>query len=438
MRLFVIVAVLILAGKEAAAQMQFPGFYGPLTARMKAGEQAPRITGSQVRSSTDVSWNNSLLSSSGKLTVLGFFPNISSNPQIVTMWNQQWARLHAKVQFVWITGEDMDTLQPFLQAHPVEGWVLWDQAGTTGVAYGLELPMNVLVDRDGTIIGFFDGPQIEPLVSAVEDHRITTVHPTSATIREFVAKKLTLIDAEPRKMPRPTDHRPAIEPSYSVRIAASWSEERGNFSADDYISLKAYTLTEALSWLYDIENILVVMPEGTESGVQYDFDLLLPAPESSEAKRSRMREAALEFFHLQARRERRIADAYVVTLEPGRRPPMPSSRLSRIGAVSSTFGGTISSVDTLVGLDDPKHQLQHSLTEIRSMSFEGTAGDLCKTLQDISNTPCVDATGLQGQFEFQIKETNSGEAFLQELRKQTGLSISSLRREVEMIVVQPI
>ena len=253
-----------------------------------------------------------------------------------------------------------------------------------------------------------------------------------------MAKNLVLIDAEPAKIPQPTDHRPAIEPSYNVKIAVSRSEAHGNFSADDYISLNGYTLTEALNWLYETQNILVVVPDGAETGTQYDFDLLLPAPEDSEAKRSRIREAIQQFFHLRITRERRMTDSYVLTLEPGRRPPMLPSRQGGIGAVASSWGGAISSVDTLVGLDSKHQRRQQALSEIRSMNFEGTAGDLCKTLQDMSRTPCIDATGLQGPFEFQIKETNSDEDFRQELRKQTGLSISSSQREVDMIVVQPI
>src|ERR1700761_8642020 len=46
---------------------------------------------------------------------------------------------------------------PWLAQHPVSGWLLYDPAGSTGRAYGLEIPNTVYVGTDRKIMAFSHG-----------------------------------------------------------------------------------------------------------------------------------------------------------------------------------------------------------------------------------------------------------------------------------------
>ena len=105
------------------------GFYGPVTAHVKAGDLAPDIKFAKMLNAPVAgSWSQSNLS--GQLTVLTFMPDTSHNPEIVELWNTEIKKFEGKpVQFVWITGEEEDTLLPWLDQHPIKGWVFLDPRG---------------------------------------------------------------------------------------------------------------------------------------------------------------------------------------------------------------------------------------------------------------------------------------------------------------------
>ena len=95
---------------------------------------------------------------SGLLTVLYPFPYISGNPELVEQWNAMIERFAGRpVQFVLVTGEKDSTLLPFLEEHPIGGWVLQDPDGATGRAYGLEMPEAIIIGADRLIVGFDHG-----------------------------------------------------------------------------------------------------------------------------------------------------------------------------------------------------------------------------------------------------------------------------------------
>src|ERR1700685_3239222 len=88
------------------------GFYGTATGHPKAGDAAPDLVFSQVLSAP-VAGSSTQPNLSGQVTVLGFFPDTSHNPEPVADWNarvDQFDQSH--VQFVWITGESKGTLMP--------------------------------------------------------------------------------------------------------------------------------------------------------------------------------------------------------------------------------------------------------------------------------------------------------------------------------------
>src|SRR5215472_11502999 len=160
------------------------GFYGHVTKHVKAGDTAPEITFTSVLSSP-TSAPLSQLNFSGDLTVLVFSPNTSDNLELVTQWNALVDRFANKaVTFVWVTSEDESELLPWLNHHGMRGWVLYDEDGGLGAAYGLELPGSVLVGKDQRILGFDDALLLEAeMLSAALEGRTTTAPPTKKGIR---------------------------------------------------------------------------------------------------------------------------------------------------------------------------------------------------------------------------------------------------------------
>jgi uncharacterized protein (TIGR03435 family) len=339
---------------------------------------------------------------------------------------------------VWITGEKESTLLPWLEEHPISGWVLLDSKGQTGNSYGMEIPANVIVGTDRKIVGFYMGiAETERLLEAVKDGRITTTRPDRASLKAFVESGKVHIDAEPQRMPRVADHRPAFPPSYAVHVSLSQGEERGNSSADDYWALKGYTLKEVVDELYDVNSIRVDLPASLDSKKHYDFALVLPEQESREKMKERMRRGLQDYFHVTARRENRLVDVYVVSAMPNRKPPAvearPDEGMSGITSAGMEFETAGSSQDEMQEGMKPQ-----SIGAIRSVSIEGTVDQFCHMLEGTLDRPVVNETNLEGEFKFRVENSDGAENdFLDRLRDQLGLVITPAQRNVETLVFEP-
>jgi uncharacterized protein (TIGR03435 family) len=423
--------VIALAVPGVSAQM---GVYGTVVAHVKAGDRAPDIAFTKVLSAPVAgSWSQTNLS--GQLTVLAFMPDTSHNPQIVTLWNDLVEKFSDQpVQFLWITGESESSVLPWLEEHPISGWVLLDSTGRTGNAYGMELPENVIVGADRRIVGFYMGTtETESLLEAVKDGRITTTQPEKATLKAFMEGGKVLIDAEPQRIPREDDHRPGFPPSYTVHVSVAQSEERGNFSSDDYWALKGYSLKEVVGEVYDVNSIRLHLPASLDNNKRYDFALALPKKESREKMKERMRQGLQDHFHMTATRENRLVDVYVVSVLPDRRPPALEATPDGMGGRSS--GIEFGSVDGAEEMQEAKPQ---SVSSIRGVAMEGTADEFCHLLETVLDRPVVNETNLEGGFKLRVKSSEGQENDFQELlRDQLGLVITPAQRNVEMLVFDP-
>jgi uncharacterized protein (TIGR03435 family) len=412
------------------------GLYGPVTARPHAGDPAPDLTFTRILSyPVSDSWTPSNLS--GQLTVAVFFPDTTHNLQSVTLWNAVVDNFLGKpVEFVWITGERESTLRPWLREHPIKGWVLHDPEGETGNAYGLELPANVIVGTDRRIVGYFLGiPEIEDLVEAVEHGRITTTHPAKANLKDFIDSKQVLIDAEAPRMPRLEDHRPPFSPSYKVHISPSKGDGGGNFSSDTFLSLQGYSVKEAIELLYDFNPIRVQLPASLDNGKRYDFSHVLPEQEDREQIKDRMRMGLQDYFDVNVSREDRLVDVYVLSLEPnGKLPPAKppvDEEMGHSNSFSVTFGAP-DSLDEAIAGTKPQ-----PIAAIRGVSANGTADQLCHTLESTLDRPMVNETDLKGEFVFRIDDSKGAEKnFQQRLRDQLGLVITPAQRSVATLVLE--
>ncbi len=412
------------------------GLYGPVTSHVKAGDRAPDIAFTKVLGAPVAgSWSQANLS--GQLTVLAFYPDTSHNLESVTAWNDVVEKFaDQQIQFVWITGEGESTLLPWLEEHPISGWVLLDSKGQTGNAYGIEIPVNVIVGADRKIVGFYMGiTETEDLLEAIQDGRITTTRPDKTTLKAFLESGKVHIDAEPQRMLRTDDHRPAFPPSYSVHVSVSQGEERGNASADDYRTLKGYTVKEAVGELYDVNSIRLQLPVTFDNNKRYDFALVVPKQESREKMDERMRQGLQDYFHVTARRENRLVDVYVVSVVPNQRPPALEPRTDEGMGFAESSGIEFESVN---GAEDLQEGLKpQGIGALRSVYIDGTADEFCHRLEGLLDRPLVNETGLAGEFKIRVKRSEGENDFLERLREEMGLVITPSQRNVEMLVFEP-
>jgi uncharacterized protein (TIGR03435 family) len=414
------------------------GLYGPVTTHLKAGDPAPDITFTSLLSAPGSgSWSQANLT--GQLTVLVFFPLTSRNPQAVTMWNAAVEKFSGKpVQFLFITGEKEATLKPWLNDHPIKGWVFLDSAGKTGNAYGLEQPVTVYIGSDRKILGFASFPMAdERTINAALEHRITTTRPTEATIQAFMASNQVALDAEPRRMPRPDDNKPNFTPSNTLHVTPSSNFSRGSSSSDTFFSLKGYTLTDAISYVYDnINPIRIHLPATTDDRKYYDFAMVLPQPENSEKMNALFQQGILDYFHLTARRESRLVDVYVLTADPNHAPPpdVPQAQSGR-GYIG---GSNISFEIPHVSGEMPDLRKPHGIDSINGLSTSGSIDEFCHLLESRLDRPVVNETNLRDQYIYNVNSGNGDQSnFLQHLHDQLGLTITPGQRNVEMLIFDP-
>jgi len=419
----------------------FPGLFGPVSARLKAGDFAPDLVFAKVLQPAGAV-APSATNLSGKTTVLVFFPLVSRNPQPMAMWNAVVERFASRpVEFVLVTSEKESTLLPWLAEHPVSGTVLYDPGGQTGRAYGLEMPVMVYIGADRRIVGFQQGivPDDRTL-NAVLEGRITTTRPTPdiASVKAFLASGLAPLDAEPARMPRPEDRRPPFPPSGALHVSPAKDElGAGNSSGDDFWSLQGFTLKSLIAEMYDLNPIRIVLPASLDDGRRYDFAIVLPRPMSREDQRHLIEQGIEDYFHLSLAREDHVSDVYVVTAPSGT-PPATRARQAagRMGGAHSTSVDFESAggIDEMEMLSDANRPV--GISALRGISIgNATMDEFCRTLESSLDRPVVNETDLEGRYDFQVKTDIGGQNdFLERLQSQLNLVVTPAQRSIETLV----
>lgn len=375
--------LLILFNLAVAGMFAQPGIYGPVSANLKAGDFAPEILFTRILSTGSASdWSSDSLS--GKVTVVAFFPDTSHNLQSVTLWNTLVDAFAGKpIQFAWITGEKESSLLPWLQEHPIKGWVFHDPDGSTGRAYGMEMPAAVIIGLDRRILGFDEAfvPEQQTVTAALQG-RITTVRPqmTPAALQAFDESHMVLLAAEAPKMHRADDNKPNFPPSYTVHISPSKGNDSGDFGGDTFHSFQSITIRNLISQIFNINPIRIRLPPSLDDDKRYDVALVLPEPESTESTNNRILQGIQNYFGVVASREALMSDVYVVDIANGK-PPVP---LAPPDGGADLGGSSFSSVD----FDHPEtpgspdeFPKPVGIGYVRGISLEGTLDDFCRTLE---------------------------------------------------------
>jgi len=418
----------------------FPGLYGKITSRPKAGDLAPEITFTKVLHTAAIEpWTAANLS--GQVTVVFPFPYVSGNLNLVSQWNALVEQFAGKpVQFVWIAGEKESDLLPFLQEHPMKGWVFYDPDKTTGRSYGLEEPQAVIIGVDRRIIGFDPGSFLpsEDVINAVVSDRITTTppKPTLEGLKAFSESGRVLLAPQPERMSQPNDHKPDFSPSYAVHIAPAHDPiNGGDYAGGDYWSLQGYTVKRLLAQMLDLSPIRIDLPASIDTSTRYDVSIVLPKPEDQESERSLIRQGVEDYFHLVATSENRLRDVYLLTA-PDRKPPA-----SKVDALTGDGWFSSLSLDINADPDGSPGNASHNIDAIRDIGLSGVpVDDFCKMLERDLDRPVVNETKLDGKFDFEVKDPAisthqiaKGD-FVQRLRDQMGLVIAPTQRYVETMV----
>ncbi|MGB6945461.1 MAG: TIGR03435 family protein [Bryobacteraceae bacterium] len=437
------VRLLLLLGLGVAGVFAQPNLYGPVSTHLRAGDFAPEIVFTQILSQRSASpWTSESLS--GQISVLVFYPDTSHNLQSVSRWNALVEKFAGKpIQFAWITGEKESTLLPWIEQHPVKGWVFYDPDGATGRAFGLEMPAAVIVGADRRIAGFDDSmlPESETLTAALAG-RITTAPPelTPAALKAFAESGLVRLQAESPRMPRPDDYKPDFPPSYTVHISPAKSQDAGDFADGAFHSLQSVTLRTLISQLYEINPIRVRLSAALDNDKHYDVAIVLPDHESEESVDNRILQGVQDYFGVAAARQQVLSDVYVVTTAGGK-PPTPVAHADDDSGFSGAQFGSVDfqTPDATLspgGFQDwPKPV---ALDAVRGISVEGTLDEFCRMLEMGLDRPVVNETNMQGQYAFQLKSAaGAHNDFLDRLHGQFNLSITPAQRRVEVVTLTP-
>ncbi len=431
---------LTLGGHDVSAQI---AIYGPVSVHIKAGDPVPDLSYTKILSASGGVSTWSSVDFTGKFTVLAFFPDTSHNLQSVSRWNAIVDQFAQKpVQFGWITGEKEATLLPWLKQHPIKGWVFYDPDGASGRAFGMERPAGVIVGPDRNVIGFQNIFADAETITAALEGRVTTTpaKPDPASIRAFVNSGKVLIDAEPPRFHSLNEYRPNFPPSYTVHISPAASAEGGNFSSDDFRSLRGYSLKRLVTEVYGVTPPRVVFPPALDTTKLYDVALVLPEREDRQQMDSRIQQGIEDYFHVSATREDRLIDVYVVTSLNGKPPAAKDDRrMGSFGRSSSSFSMMdSSSQDSDPAAEFGREPSPFTLAQMRSISTDGTADWFCNNLESFLDRPVVNETHLQGQYKFDVKaDDGPANDFLDRLRDQLHLAITPDQRRVDVLVFDP-
>jgi uncharacterized protein (TIGR03435 family) len=422
-----------------------PGIFGLVTVSLKAGDDAPNIEFSKVLHAPGTAqWSSA--NAFSQTTVLVFLPLISANPQQVDLWNGLVERFAARpVQLVLITKEPESTLLPWLAQHPMSGWLLYDPAGSTGRAYGLEIPNTVYVGTDRKIIAFSHGfvPRDEEL-TAVLDGRIRTepVKPDPASLREFAKSGKVLLQAEPSRMPLPEEHKPKFPPSYEVHITSSTTLGTTSTGAPDYWSVSGFDLKSIVAQAYGVEESRVDFRDVAAAGKRYDVALVLPQAEGHDAMMGRVQDALKQKFNLKIASEDEAMDVFVVTA-PYRPGPKLRPAENSMGGSSGSSGGVFylaqGQQPTPENIKKAKEQQRASsgITQGNISVSGSTIEDFCKVLENVLDRKVVDETHLTGRYDFDLVwGDRTRDEFFDLLREQLGLALTPEQRDVPMLVVR--
>ncbi len=422
---------------------------------VKAGDRAPSLNWTKVVASGSPSGGpQSLL---GQITVLLFLRPVSSHEHALLRWNELVQEFAGKpVNFIWIANEQDTSLAPFLKSHHVAGWMVLDSREESYRAYGVEGAAGVLIDSFGTIAGFtFLTPEQEQ-IQAVLDGRAIAIQgdPTESQLDDFFEAKAVRIEAEPSRSP-PPPQKPDLPPSDELHISPSTTEGTISSGGPDHWMRRGFDLRAVLSEISGTNPSRIELPAALDNGTRYDFILMPPGEEDEAAIKRQVRAGIENYFHVTIATEIRSVEVYILTAAEGKTPPRRSE--------NDTFGGSFGSTWRRFKVSDefklpegadrtrkaveeanrrfvesPEFRQAMAMAQLIGMTaLSSSMDDFCRALEEGLHSPVLDETGLTGLYDFSIQgDAQETEEFLNLLRNQLGLVLTSTERSIEMTIVR--
>lgn len=424
---------------------------------MKAGDEAPKLVWTKILAFDPRTAGPDNLT--GHASVLLFLPPVSPNKQTVERWNdlvEQFA--DRSVNFVWIAKEPETSLIPFLQKHPVRGWLLLDPLGAAYEACGVEIAAGVLINRDGIIVGFTSASPQADQIEAVLDGRAIAVEgeATEDQLDAFFEGKAVRLEAQPARRPPMIEmQKPDVPPSENVYISPAQTDGTISSTSRDHWVRRGFDLKAILAEILTTGPVRVELPAALDNGTRFDFVLVPPREEDDESMHRRVLAGIENHFSVKVSREVRPVNVYVIRIAEGRTPQEKSEDEPSCGASFSTWK-TFTVPDrfripdgpgrTRKAAEEASRQVMQSPEFLRAMEMAQLTGlvalsssmsDLQRALENGLNRPVVDETGRNGVYDFQIRgAAHSTEEFLDLMRRQVGLTVEPDRRNVEMVIVR--
>jgi uncharacterized protein (TIGR03435 family) len=394
-----------------------------LSAPVRAGDAAPEVDWSKVvQSPPNLKFNPSL---TGQYTVLQFLGPVTANGQAIERWNETIAALRVQpVQFIWVAREPWSKVEPFLKAHPVDGWLLIDESRQIARSWGFDESGGIaIIEPSGRIAGF-------------------TQFVGAAELSDLIAGKQVRLDPEPSRPPMPhLSTKPDLPPSLDVHISPSKTEGTESAAGEDYWVQRGFGLKEILAQVYETDPTRVELAEKLNDGRRFDFVAVLPQPDDMKKIDQLARKAIEQYFRVSLTLETKPAQVYLMTAIEGKTPPAKSKERSMGGASSwssVSFSLPAGVKPTPEAIAKAMEEQQGNGSGIADLAApDSDMESLSGVLQQALGIPVIDNTGLNGTYDIKVKsDSHSTEEFLEALREQMGIVLTRSTRPLELVTVR--
>ncbi len=365
-------------------------------AELHVGQPAPPIVFAQVLQSppgTQLTWQTLR----GNAVVLEFWATwcVGCVEEIGHLNRLSEALKDKPVRFISATDEDPEVVHRFLKDYQMSGWIALDSQGATFTNYGVVgLPLTVLVDKSGIIRGIGNPSELsadllEGLLEGKEidfsDRDVGASHQQSLPAPFFEAM---------------------IRPAAPVEATGfSRGAESGKKGHD--FQAWGITLKRILYLTYDVDDSRIVAPTWVN---ETRYDVAIAAPELSPSLQADLLTRALQAtFQLQAHKEFRSTDVYLLTRQADVAPRLPPA--SSTGSSGWGKRGDI------------------KMVSVSLAALAGLAGS-------VLNKPAIDESGMLGKFDIAIQwDPQDPNSFLPAVQQQLGLKLVPAQRPLEYLVV---
>jgi|GEM_PF-975014 len=297
------------------------------------------------------------------------------------------------VRFISVTDEKQETVEKFLKAHSLKGWIGVDTDKSAFQAFKVRgRPDTIVIDAKGMVVW--------------------RTYPSNLTEKE-------LNDVIDGKFVKSGKDRPLIETSNNtsapaileVRISTPDAGAVGCSSSigGSLLSGKNVSLRWMLGKAYGLPENRIIFEKGIDENRKYNIHIKVPY--DKEAQVQPIARQAIELgLRLKAREGKRDMTVMVLKLT-GKKAP---------GLVKASPGG--------------QFKCSSGPGEIEASGQEFTS--LVETIEAMAGIPLVDETGLKGMYDMNLKwDYAKKEALGQALESQLGIKAVEAKRKITMVTV---